>query len=71
MCEFNKDHVSLTDGKFKHIEYVKSKPHVCPICDGRGFVSASFYISTNNTSLTNNNDTVKCRTCLGSGLVWG
>jgi DnaJ-class molecular chaperone len=45
---------------------ISLKPHVCPICDGRGYVPSSFYY-TSNTSV----NTVTCKTCNGTGIVWG
>jgi DnaJ-class molecular chaperone len=49
---------------------LKNKPHVCPICDGRGFVNSNFYnlFYTDNTVSTSSTET--CRTCNGKGIIW-
>lgn len=40
-------------------------PYLCPVCNGRGEVDGSFY-GDDSTQLR-----VKCRTCRGTGIVWG
>lgn len=48
----------------------KKKPHVCPVCDGKGFVPSGFYEPVEmwaSSSASNQ----QCRTCNGTGLVWG
>ncbi len=47
---------------------ISSKPHVCPICDGRGYLPSNFY---NKSSALYNSAGAKCRTCNGTGIVWG
>jgi C4-type Zn-finger protein len=49
---------------------VKSKPHVCPVCDGRGYVPPMFYNTIPTTSSVNVTS-IKCNTCNGTGIVWG
>ena len=46
-----------------------SKPHRCPVCDGRGIVPAGFYETTSygSTAIPMPDN---CRTCNGSGVVW-
>ena len=44
------------------------KPHVCPVCFGRGFVEPHFYSA--GCASTSANSPEKCRTCLGTGMVW-
>lgn len=45
------------------------RPYRCPICEGKGIVSHGFYeigsVSTNSPT------TDRCRSCAGSGVVWG
>ena len=44
-----------------------AKPHLCPVCQGRGTVPVGFYSpGTLSSSLTPET----CRTCQGFGVVW-
>jgi hypothetical protein len=46
------------------------KPYTCPVCNGRKRVPSGFY----NTSGFGTSSTAvdeECRTCNGSGIVWG
>ena len=45
-----------------------AKPHVCPVCCGKGEVPSSFY--DKDVMATTNNNPVTCRTCSGRGIVW-
>ncbi len=40
------------------------QPYVCPVCNGRGTVPASFYGDYTHIYA------VKCRSCDGIGIVW-
>lgn len=42
-------------------------PHRCPVCDGIGFVPSGFYSPCGTTSFS----AEQCKTCNGSGVVWG
>ena len=44
------------------------KPYCCPVCNGRQTVSHSFY---NNWGATNSTAPEICKTCNGSGVIWG
>lgn len=41
--------------------------HLCPVCQGRGFVPLGFY-SPYGAASTANDET--CRTCKGTGVLW-
>lgn len=43
-----------------------SRPHVCPVCSGRGTVPPGFYGGKSDSS----NLPQTCRTCSGRGIVW-
>jgi hypothetical protein len=45
--------------------YPKSQPHRCPICEGKQTVADSLYGGVSNT------DQVICKTCIGTGVIWG
>lgn len=52
------------------VVYHDSRPHRgvpfrCPVCGGKGSVPAGFYGLSNTT-----NDEI-CRTCGGTGVIWG
>lgn len=46
------------------------QPFVCPVCNGRGFVSSGFYNSTGHIWISTTLATETCRTCKGEGIVW-
>jgi DnaJ-class molecular chaperone len=48
-----------------------AKPHACPVCGGRGKVPLGFYVSQNPQMTTGGTGTEMCKSCSGSGLVWG
>lgn len=52
---------------------LKKQPFQCPVCNGVGHVSAGFYLRDGNclgwTSSSTQPDT--CRSCGGTGIVWG
>ena len=43
-------------------------PHTCPVCEGRGFIPDGFYLGIGHGHST---DTEPCRSCNGTGIVWG
>lgn len=48
-----------------------SSPHKCPVCSGRGTVPAGFYMAHNNEFTSSGTAPEKCRSCLGTGVIWG
>lgn len=47
------------------------KPHKCPICEGRIILPAGFYSSLPGGSSLSNATAEKCRSCNGTGIIWG
>jgi len=47
----------------------ESRPHVCPVCNGRGLVPGGFY-DIDNLRITLVTKPEMCRTCGGTGIVW-
>jgi len=45
------------------------KPHICPVCGGRGTVPASFYGHDGYSHYQMVAEEL-CRTCGGQGVVW-
>ena len=43
-------------------------PHVCPVCQGRGYVPPDFYNPHLSTRTNDNQET--CRSCKGVGYIW-
>lgn len=48
----------------------KLQPFCCPICQGKGKVSGGFYNSVGGYS-TSNCAAEQCRSCNGTGIIWG
>ena len=46
-------------------------PYRCPVCGGKGFVPSGFYSVFLDNSTACPTLTEKCRSCNGSGIVWG
>jgi len=46
-------------------------PFVCPVCGGNGLVNQGFYTQTSGQWGTATTAPEKCRTCGGTGIVWG
>jgi rubrerythrin len=55
--------------------YKKNKqnkiPYRCPVCWGNGIVPNGFYLSTSGQNLVSDAAPEKCRSCNGTGIVWG
>lgn len=51
----------------------KKEPYKCPVCNGKGIVQAGFYSypSSVGTYITTTIVPEKCRSCGGSGVLWG
>jgi hypothetical protein len=45
-------------------------PYRCPVCEGRGIVSAAFYSTALIGMSAANSSDVQCRSCLGSGIIY-
>jgi len=48
----------------------EKKPHLCPVCNGKGTVPRGFYEHGDFVSSTNAGPE-QCKACLGQGIVWG
>jgi len=46
-------------------------PFRCPVCLGKGIVSSGFYDVSTQYWTTSDTSFITCRTCLGTGIVWG
>jgi len=46
------------------------QPHKCPVCNGKGHVTAGFY-NTNGIGTSVNTAEETCRSCDGKGVIWG
>ena len=46
-------------------------PHLCPVCVGKGIVPHNFYISVDGSGLTSNAAPIVCKSCTGSGIIYG
>ena len=43
------------------------RPYTCPVCNGKGVVSADFYP---DEEVEDGNCWIDCRACNGSGVLW-
>lgn len=50
---------------------IKKQPYTCSVCLGRGIVPSGFYTSTGNTWVTTATSPEQCKSCNGTGVVWG
>lgn len=48
-----------------------AKPHRCPICFGKGIVANGFYSNTEAVWTSSSTEPEQCRSCGGTGIVWG
>ena len=55
----------------RDIEIKNNQPHRCPVCGGNGLVPNGFYRQTSGTWTTSDVTPETCRSCNGTGLVWG
>jgi len=46
-------------------------PHRCPVCNGNGLVPNGFYMQTSGHWSTSSITPETCRSCGGTGIVWG
>ena len=46
-------------------------PHRCPVCNGNGSVPNGFYAQTSGHWSTTSTAPETCRSCGGTGIVWG
>jgi len=46
-------------------------PYCCPVCGGNGLVPNGFYSQTGGQWSTSNFSPETCRSCDGTGIVWG
>lgn len=51
--------------------FIEKKPYCCPVCLGRGHVGNSFYKSTGDSWTSSSTEFETCKSCDGSGVVWG
>lgn len=47
------------------------KPYRCPVCNGSGLAPNGFYNQTSGHWLTTSFTPETCRSCNGTGIVWG
>lgn len=47
------------------------RPYVCPVCRGNGLVPNGWYARTNGNWSAADTTSERCRSCLGTGLIWG
>ncbi|MFP4019102.1 MAG: hypothetical protein ACLFUH_07620 [Bacteroidales bacterium] len=48
-----------------------SAPHACPVCGGNGLVLPGFYSQNPGDWMSVTNAHEKCRSCNGTGVLWG
>ena len=63
------DKSKTTEGKIAFPSQLQ--PYCCPVCGGNGLVPNGFYLQTGGQWATTNTTPEQCRTCNGTGIVWG
>ena len=58
------------DMAMTHVKNNK-QPFLCPVCLGSQVVTNGFYGQTSGVWSTASTDNEQCRTCAGTGIVWG
>lgn len=46
-------------------------PHRCPVCNGNGLVPNGFYLQTSGYWSSTSTIPETCRSCNGTGIIWG
>ena len=62
-----------------YISYGRGTPHTCPVCQGRQMLAADFYVIDDKVRAEMVErmlqgeafDYQQCKSCLGTGVVWG
>jgi hypothetical protein len=60
-----------TTGENIFFQVNEKKPHVCPVCWGKGIVPNNFYLTPGHEWTGQSLSPETCRSCGGSGIVWG
>jgi len=47
------------------------QPHRCPVCGGNGLVPSGFYDQVSGEWWSSDASSETCRSCNGTGIVWG
>jgi len=49
----------------------RQDPYICPVCGGNGLVANGFYNQIGGEWSTTSITPEQCRSCNGTGIVWG
>ena len=75
-CFENDEGVNNMEGKtpyttgYFEVEGIR-QPHRCPVCGGNGLVPSGFYDQVSGEWWSSDASPETCRTCNGTGIVWG
>ena len=58
-------------GLYEPLSVPHPSPYRCPVCDGSGIVPNGFYNQTSGQWSTTDATPDVCRSCNGTGIVWG
>lgn len=61
----------VNDSDSEYLPSLKGSPHTCPVCSGNGLVPNGFYRQTSGNYLTCSTTPESCRSCNGTGVLWG
>ena len=50
---------------------LRRHPFICPVCGGSRIVNNGFYNTVSGIGSTTSATPEQCKTCMGTGIVWG
>lgn len=68
---YKEEQTPLVSEEITYVPTATRTPHRCPVCYGKGIVPNSFYNCAGDGWSSTITVPETCRTCGGTGIVWG